>query len=511
MMFHSILYESGPLPRDDAAMPACFRDLNLDQLVDAVLLGKAEYRLEPFFYSPLPSAEAVEYRHEVMKELERAEVGKALRAFADGMRGVRGCLEKNRKLHVAYQKEWWLLEGARRYCETVKALSQALQGLSLQARGMAAFRDFLAGYAASEGFGALCAEVRGLFEDLAAVQYCITIKNCTVEVRKYDGEADYSVEVLQTFEKFKQEDASSYLVKFRETGEMNHVEAGVLELVARLYPEVFGRLDAFCAHNASFADATVAAFDREVQFYVSWLEFVGLFRQKLPFCYPAVSAQEKAVYDLGGYDLAMAEKKLRCDHSVSSVVVNDFSLRGPERIIVVTGPNQGGKTTFARTFGQLHFLASLGLPVPGKEARLFLFDSLFTHFEREEDIARQSGQLQDDLLRIHGILTKATPRSIIIMNEIFSSTALQDAVFLGGKVMEEIVRLDALCVCVTFLDELASLGEKTVSMVSTVAPGHPERRTFKVVRKPADGLSYAKTVAEKYRLTYAEIKERIEG
>ncbi|MCE1207017.1 MAG: hypothetical protein LWX00_06390, partial [Spirochaetia bacterium] len=116
-----------------------------------------------------------------------------------------------------------------------------------------------------------------------------------------------------------------------------------------------------------------------------------------------------------------------------------------------------------------------------------------------------------EILHIHGSLERATPSSIFILNEIFTSTTVKDSLFLSRKILEKILALDAITLCVTFLDELASMDDRIVSMVSCVDPQDPSIRTFKVERRSADGLAYARSIAEKYHLTYESLTSRLAG
>lgn len=509
MLKHSLLFTSsnGYLDSQDAIAPEFFPDLNLDQVIDAIVAQKQEYNLAPFYYD-LPRDEAtVRYRQDVFRDLESESLLRNVRAFAEKMAVARRYLGLTEKLRYRYHHRGWFLEAAAVYVEAVSHLADDLSGSALRSRALLDFRDYLTRYNQSPDFSALVEDTRRRKEELASVRYSIIAKGDLVQVRAYEDEIDYSRVVEETFAKFKQKDARNYTVDLTIHSGMNHIEANILEFVAKLHPEVFDELERYYQEHISFFDPTIRSFDREIQFYLGYLEYIEpIKRAGLKFCYPTVSSRDKAVRAAGAFDLALAHLRVT---EGATVVTNDFSLRDAERIIVVSGPNQGGKTTFARMFGQLHYLGRLGCPVPGREARLFLYDNLFTHFEEEEDIRNLHGKLQDDLVRVRRILEQATGDSIIIMNEIFTSTSLEDALFLSKHVIEDVIRLDALGVCVTFIDELSILGPQTISMVSTVVPDNPAQRTFKIVRQPADGLSYAIHIAEKHGLTYSALKERI--
>jgi DNA mismatch repair protein MutS len=506
MPFLSILFDE-PAAAQSSAAPDYFSDLNLDQIVETVTHGRDEYELKVFFYAPLARVESIRYRQAVMRDLEEPAVRAAVEAFAKQMRAMRAQLVLAAKLYYPRQRQRCFLDAAEIYCDAVGSLDEALSRTGPRSDGFTALREYLTGYIGSFAFGTLRSEAKQLKSELLAIRYRLHIDGPRITVSPYAEESDYGEQVLQTFAKFKQGEVSAYDFRVHTTTDMNHVEAAILDLVAQLYPDTFRALEQYAEQHRDYLDPTIGRFDREVQFYLAWLEHVGRLRRAgLNFCYPEVSRTSKDVRGEGAFDLALAHQLTVAN---GRIVANDFYLEHGQRVFVVTGANQGGKTTFARMFGQLHYLACLGCLVPGRSARLFHFDQLFTHFEREEDLQNLSGKLESDLVRLQAILARATANSVLIMNESLSATTLRDALWLGKNVMTQIIERDMLCVFVTFLEELASLGAATVSMVSAVDSQNPVLRTFKLERRPPDGRAHALALASKYGLTFERVAERI--
>jgi DNA mismatch repair ATPase MutS len=95
------------------------------------------------------------------------------------------------------------------------------------------------------------------------------------------------------------------------------------------------------------------------------------------------------------------------------------------------------------------------------------------------------------------------------MNEIFTSTTIQDGLFLSRQILERVFRKGMRGVLVTFLDALAAPSPRTVSMVATVDPIDPAVRTFLIVRAPANGIAHALAIAAKHGLSYESVRGRV--
>ena len=107
MEFHSILFENLESGRnvDSEESPEFFKDLNLDQVVQAITEGWKDYNLAPFFYVRLHELDAISYRQEVMRDFECARLMEAVKSFSAQMRAMRERLKQAKDLYFKYAIE----------------------------------------------------------------------------------------------------------------------------------------------------------------------------------------------------------------------------------------------------------------------------------------------------------------------------------------------------------------------------------------------------------------------
>jgi len=504
MVFSSILWPDGNGANLAEEDPDFFVDLNVDQIVNGVTAAYGEYNLRPFFDTVPESPDTVRYRQYIFRDLQNPDNFALMKDFSARMKSVYMRLSGIERLNE-YQKQSWFLEASLLYFDAVIYLAGKLIDSDLNSKGLESLREYTKSLIHSDAFRLASEEAAKVKAALSAIRYEMSIGPSRVTIRKDRGRKNYNEIVREVFEKFRDSEKPRKNPQRFNEAYTNQVEIAVLELIAHLFPEEFRALTSFYDNHRDLVDPILAQIYTEMQFYISYIEYISpVTKTGVKFCIPEIGTG-RDIYCLQSFDLALAHKL--CS-SGSMVIENDFKLSGDENTIVVTGPNNGGKTTFARSIGQAHFLAALGLPIPGTEAKLFLVDNIYTHFEKSEDPENLKGKLEGDLARMRRILDSATDRSLIIINEMLSSTTSKDAIQIGKRIIDLVRKKNSICVYVTFLDEFARI-HGVVSMVGQVDPSAPEIRTFRVVRSDPSGLAYARAISEKYGLTYEKIVGRI--
>ncbi len=216
----------------------------------------------------------------------------------------------------------------------------------------------------------------------------------------------------------------------------------------------------------------------ELAFYVGCLNLHRLLAPLgEPVCFPAPLAPGERRHSFAGlYDvclaLTMAER----------VVGNDFAGDGKD-LVIITGANQGGKSTFLRSIGLAQLMMQSGMFAPAESFRAAVCDGLFTHYKREEDAAMNSGKLDEELGRMSGIVDHLRANSLVLFNESFAATNEREGAEIARQIVCALLEQGVKVFFVTHLYEFAHgmYTQKMANAIFLLAERQPDGdRTFKL-------------------------------
>lgn len=188
----------------------------------------------------------------------------------------------------------------------------------------------------------------------------------------------------------------------------------------------------------------------ELAFYIGCVNlYEQLVEKGEPTCLPSpVPAGERRLSFRGLYDVALA---LSTDRRV---VGNDANADRQD-LVVITGPNTGGKSTFLRSVGLAQLMMQAGMFVGAESFCASISDGLFTHFKREEDVAIERGKFEEELSRMSDLVDRVSPSSVLLLNESFASTNEREGSEIARQVVSALLEYGVRVLYVTHLYELA--------------------------------------------------------
>ncbi|HWG83971.1 MAG TPA: hypothetical protein VNT60_00710, partial [Deinococcales bacterium] len=299
----------------------------------------------------------------------------------------------------------------------------------------------------------------------------------------------------------------------------------LIEDLNRIQGPIFQPVATALRQYVGVATGLISHLGPEIAFYAAARKLIERAHAVgLPMCRPAIAPADERACDLKGtFDLSLLDRA-----RTGSVVLNDARFDDEGRVLVLTGPNGGGKTTFTRAVGLSQALFQVGLFVPAEEARLSPVDAILTHFPAEERPEIDAGRLAEESGRLSAIFRAATRHSLILLNESLASTSPGESLYMARDIARALKLLGARAIFNTHLHELAAgtddlnastPGDGTIASIVAGAElegdeddaGARHRRTYRIRRGPPVGLSYAREIARQHGISYEQIAEKLEG
>jgi DNA mismatch repair ATPase MutS len=218
----------------------------------------------------------------------------------------------------------------------------------------------------------------------------------------------------------------------------------------------------------------------ELAFYIGCLNLhAELARLDEPMCFPDPAlAGDRTLSFADLYDAALALSMK------GKVVGNDLNADHKD-IIIITGANTGGKSTFLRSIGIAHVMMQAGMFVTAETFSSEVCDRVFTHYKREEDASMDSGKWDEELSRMSGIVDKLKPNSLMLFNESFASTNEREGSEIASQIVGALLDKRVKIFFVTHLYHFARtlLAHKSNRMTFLRAERRPDgTRPFKLIK-----------------------------
>ncbi len=204
------------------------------------------------------------------------------------------------------------------------------------------------------------------------------------------------------------------------------------------------------AQSADIIEHFFNVLRRELGFYIGCLNLAGQISQLgEPVVFPQpVPAGERHLSCIGLYDICLALTTRQ------KVVGNDV-LADKKDLVIITGANQGGKSTFLRSIGLAQLMMQCGMFVPADEFSADLCTGLHTHYKREEDPTMTSGKFDEELGRMSAIVDHLLPHSILLFDESFAATNEREGSEIARQIVTALLEKRVRVFFVTHLVELA--------------------------------------------------------
>ena len=404
------------------------RDLGLAVLIETMANGdEFLHRVaeEAFLSAPENDLKSILYRQDVLKDcLKQPDVIRQI--YALSIEAIEGTKKRWWHLSSAYASSL-LYEGIE-MLEVLSGILRKLRAIALEQGHRFRSQAFTA------LFGMLNAE---LGDD-----YLESIRDCLAELKfrhgvllsAHLGPSNESMNLRLRKLRYRKPGWRERIFGRRPPGYTFHLaerdEAGA-RILSDMRQRGIGRVAIALAESADHVLSFFRSLRAELAFYIGCLNLHSrLLAFGEPVCFPAVAPEPERRHRFTGlYDVSLSLQKQ------GAIVGNSADADGTS-LIIITGANQGGKSSFLRSIGLAQLMMQAGMFVAADSFSGNVCSSLFTHYKREEDASLESGKFDEELARISAICDSLRPNSLLLFNESFAATNERE----GSEIARQIVQ-----------------------------------------------------------------------